>query len=579
MSRSLLPRRLLPAALLPALAVCLALLSSSPAQTPEGTRHALVVGVLDYDHAKLPSLQYTENDAEDLARVLATRGSFSVRVLTTSRGKRSTAKGKKRTEDLPTAANVRAAIKELLAKKKRGDTVLVALAGHGLQLEVKDGDGKRDESFFCPCDAQLNDTDTLIGLTKLFIDLQKCGASVKLLLVDACRNEPGSRAFRSFDASADDLRPASGVAALFSCSSGQRAFETAELPGGRGHGVFFHYVLEGLRGKAKNGRGEVTWGRLAEHVTESVDGAVPELVGGGARQTPHEIKNLQGPPPVLIPAPAKEVVNSAGMKLVRIPKGKFTMGSPAGEMDRSDSEGPQHDVEITKDFYLGVHEVTQKQFREIMGYNPSFFSSDGKGKPGEEYGDDNKPAGGKGKVPGTDTGDFPVENVSWEEAVSFCKRLSERKEEKAAGRKYRLPTEAEWEYACRGGGDRYQVFSFGDSLSSTQANFNGNNPYGGGAKGSYLERTCKAGSYKPNAWGLYDMHGNVYEWCADWHGQDYYGKSPRQDPPGPAGGTDRVVRGGSWTFDGDQSRSALRGWVPPDSRWIDRGFRAVMVPE
>jgi formylglycine-generating enzyme required for sulfatase activity len=108
--------------------------------------------------------------------------------------------------------------------------------------------------------------------------------------------------------------------------------------------------------------------------------------------------------------------------------------------------------------------------------------------------------------------------------------LSELPAEKRAGRKYRLPSEAEVEYACRGGAPSYQVFHIGNSLSSMQANFNGNAPYGGAAKGPDLGRTCKVGSYKPNRFGLYDMHGNVWEWCSDWYGGDYYGKSPRRAP-------------------------------------------------
>jgi hypothetical protein len=278
--------RLLPVALSSSLAVCLGLLGPTSAEAPAGRKHALLVGVRDYDSAKFPKLAYTENDAEDLADVLGKAG-YSVRVLTTSRGAR-------RKADLPTADNLHAAVKALLARRKRPDTVLVALAGHGMQVRVKE----RDESFFCPSDAQVNDTATLLGLTKLFADLDDCGAGVKLLLVDACRNEPGTRGFRNFDTEAVP-RPARGIAALFSCSSGQRAFETDDR-GDRGHGVFFHFVLEGLKGKAKNRDNEVTWGALAEHVTRNVNRTVPKLIGGGAKQTPHEIKNLEGESPVLV---------------------------------------------------------------------------------------------------------------------------------------------------------------------------------------------------------------------------------------------------------------------------------------
>src|SRR5262249_2169205 len=156
-------------------------------------------------------------------------------------------------------------------------------------------------------------------------------------------------------------------------------------------------------------------------------------------------------------------------KLVRIPAGKFCMGSPAEETGHNSDE-EQHEAEITRPFWLGACEVTQAQFKQVTGYNPSHFSVDGKGKEGTNYAWN--PSGGFAKVP-VDTRDFPVENVSWDDAVEFCTKLSALPEEKAAGRKYRLPTEAEWEYACRGGASAYHAFHTGDSLSSTQANFDG----------------------------------------------------------------------------------------------------------
>jgi formylglycine-generating enzyme required for sulfatase activity len=574
------------AALLSSLVAAL-LLDGTQAQTAKGKKYALLVGVRDYDHDALTPLQYTENDVEELAKTLSESGFAFVRVLTTTRGAKKKADG-------PTAANVRAAIKELLAKKTRDDTVLIALAGHGISGTIKEAGKDKDESFFCPSDAQLNDNDTLIGLGQLFRDLGDCGAAVKLLLVDACRNDP--KKGRNVDIDALP-KPPRGTAALFSCSTGERAFETEKL--GKGHGVFFHYVLQGLRGKARNERGEVTWGRLAEYVSDAVSDDVPRIIGGGAKQTPELKVNLRGKSPVLIgpgkagvrkrdegkeePGKAKvvkgwgkTVESSIGMKLVRIPPGKFKMGSPADEKDRYTDE-EQHEVEITKEFWLGVHEVTQKQFKDVMGYNPSYFSTDGEGKAGEKY-EYNKPAGGESSVAGKDTDDFPVENVSWDEAVEFCRRLSARTTEKNSGRKYRLPTEAEWEYSCRGGAPSYQVFHFGDSLSSKLANFDGNYPYGSADKGPDLCRTCKVGQYEKNGFGLHDMHGNVWEWCSDWYGKDDYGKSLRRDPQGPTEGKGRVFRGGSWYVIGLDCRSAIRGGGPPAFRDYYLGFRVALVP-
>ncbi len=258
-----------------------------------------------------------------------------------------------------------------------------------------------------------------------------------------------------------------------------------------------------------------------------------------------------------------EIVNSIGMKFAKIPAGKFVMGSPQSEAERREDEGPQHEVEITKAFYLGVYPVTQAQWRAVMGSNPSWFSASGEGKD---------------SVAGMDTDDFPVESVSWEDAQEFLERLSAQAKNQGKSWKYRLPSEAEWEYACRGGARSYQVFHFGDTLSSTQANFDGNYPYGGAPKGAYLERTSKVGTYPANGFGLCDMHGNVREWCLDWYDKDYYAKSPPCDPLGPAKGSLRVLRGGSWGGHGWDCRSAFRLWDSPGRRFQSFGFRVALVP-
>jgi formylglycine-generating enzyme required for sulfatase activity len=257
------------------------------------------------------------------------------------------------------------------------------------------------------------------------------------------------------------------------------------------------------------------------------------------------------------------ITNSIGMKLVLVKPGTFLMGSPADEKERRPDED-QHEVEITRPFYVGVYEVTQEQYERVMGQNPSHFSSTG---------------GGKDKVKGMDTRQFPVENVLWEEAVGFCRRLSELPEEKEKERTYRLPTEAEWEYVCRGGPffKRSSPPLFGNSLSSTQANFNGNYPYGGAVKGQYLKRPAKVGSYPPNPLGLYDLQGNVWEWCADWYDAEYYKHSPRQDPQGPENGKRRVFHGGSWDFNGGFCRAAFRGHYALGERNVNLGFRVVLA--
>ncbi len=249
--------------------------------------------------------------------------------------------------------------------------------------------------------------------------------------------------------------------------------------------------------------------------------------------------------------------NSLGMKLAYIPVGEFLMGSPGREEARNENEGPQHRVQISKPFYLGVYQVTQEEYQRVMGQNPSWFCGTG---------------GGKAQAAGQDTRRFPVESVSWDEALEFCRRLSAVPGERRAGRVYRLPTEAEWEYACRAG--TTTPFYFDTHLSSTQANFDGNFPYGGGDQGPFLGRTTTVGSYMPNAFGVYDMHGNVWEWCADWFGRDY-AEAPALsiDPQGPPTGSYHIMRGGGWGSHGRNCRAAYRSDFTPAPRFSSYGFR------
>ena len=235
--------------------------------------------------------------------------------------------------------------------------------------------------------------------------------------------------------------------------------------------------------------------------------------------------------------------NNYGIEFVWIPPGNFMMGS--------DEELPVHRMTISQPFYMGKYEVTQAQWHAVMGNrqvlmdNPSYFN-------------------------GCDT--CPVERVSWTDAQEFIQKVNQMND----GYIYRLPTEAEWEYACRAG--TRTLFSFGDSLSSDQANFIGF-PYGAPAKEEvYRGKTTPVGSFQPNAFGLYDMHGNVWEWCQDWY-HDTYAGAPSDGSAWLSGGEQkyRVLRGGSWTSDGADLRSAYRSVSLPDDRRNYIGFRIVAV--
>jgi formylglycine-generating enzyme required for sulfatase activity len=250
-------------------------------------------------------------------------------------------------------------------------------------------------------------------------------------------------------------------------------------------------------------------------------------------------------------------VNPAPNNMVRINGGTFTMGSPANEPQRNSDEA-QRQITVSS-FYMGKYEVTQKEYQEIMGTNPSNFKRD----------------------------NLPVERVSWFDAVEYCNKRSQKEgltpaysisgtgdnrtvtwNKSANG--YRLPTEAEWEYACRAG--TTTPFSTGNNITTSQANYDGSEPYNNNAKGEYRKKTMPVGSFAPNVWGLYDMHGNVREWCWNWY--EYYSSGSQTDPVGPSSGSHRVLRGGSWLDDGWRVRSANRIFITPSGRG-NYGFRLV----
>lgn len=238
----------------------------------------------------------------------------------------------------------------------------------------------------------------------------------------------------------------------------------------------------------------------------------------------------------------EDLGNGVLLEMVAIPGGHFWMGSPKTEAERYDHEGPQHPVEVPA-FLMGKYLVTQAQYEAIMGENPSRFRG----------------------------ANNPVEQVTWDKAKEFCQRLSAK-----TGREYRLPSEAEWEYVCRAG--TTTPFHFGETINTDLANYDGNYTYASGSKGRYRGRTTPVGSFPPNAFGLYDMHGNVWEWCADpWH--DHYNGAPIDGSAWTQGGNDNrsPLRGGSWLLNPNHCRSAYRidGLRGRDLIDDDIGFRVV----
>ena len=233
------------------------------------------------------------------------------------------------------------------------------------------------------------------------------------------------------------------------------------------------------------------------------------------------------------------------LELAWCPAGVFQMGSPADEPEREDDE-QQHQVKISKGYWMGIYPVTQRQYKAVMGNNPSNYD-------------------------GFDS--HPVENVSWFDAKAFCKKALKDAQNVPEGAVFDLPTEAQWEYACRAG--TTTTFHFGNEFNGSQANCDGTRPYGTKQAGPNIDCTCNVGSYAPNAWGLYDMHGNVWEWCNDWYGA--YDNGFVSDPQGAASGTQHSERGGSWRNAAKRCRAAIRRKSEPDQIYDNLGFRVILT--
>ncbi|MGA2258863.1 MAG: formylglycine-generating enzyme family protein [Thermoguttaceae bacterium] len=270
--------------------------------------------------------------------------------------------------------------------------------------------------------------------------------------------------------------------------------------------------------RPETGTGGKTQGVPRETVTTR-----ETTVGGKTQAQPQEI--------------AVDLGQGVKLEMVLIAAGEFTMGSPDSDGNASGDEKPQHRIRITKPFYLGKYLATQEQWEAVMGTNPS-------------------------NVKGPKN---PVENVSWEDCQQFCHMLNAKPH---AGGKFQLPTEVQWEYACRAGSTTYYCFGDEESGLGEYAWYGGN---------SHVQ-THPVGKKKPNAWDLYDMHGNVWEWCQDWYDRGYYATSPTDDPTGPTMGSGRVFRGGGWDYPASSCRSAHRSDGEPGCRNYLLGLRVSLGP-
>jgi formylglycine-generating enzyme len=593
--------------ILPEFIALIGLLNASPlaiAADKSPQRWAMLIGVDEY--AYVHQLKYCVADQEALAKQLIDSGFPADQVFVLD-------DQAKQERFHPFKSNIDAQLELVLGMVHKGDTLVVSFSGHG--ISAKDG-----KSYLLPIDARLTDpAGTMISVDKVYDQLSACPAGLKLMMVDACRNDPFAedekrgvgldpdKSTRGLVAALE--KPPEGISLLMSCGRDQFAREDSDL----GHGVFIHFILEGLSGKAADDDGVVSLMRLADYASRSTEKYVHKKFN--APQTPFFRGDVAGTVELarvdrmrLRPesAPIKQreaITNSIGMKLTLVPAGEFMMGSNETTQQLRDagfslvegkdinSESPRHRVHITQPFLMGTYAVTFGQFRQFVA-ETGYVTETETGKDGQ---------GGTGSIADkkktttmdfdrqfnwrntgwTQTDEHPVVNVTWNDAQAFCDWLS-KKEIKS----YRLPTEAQREYACRAG--TTTRFWTGDSPGSLTGaanvwdqsakeklpnvnvpifNFNDGWPF-----------TAPVGRFKSNSFGLFDMTGNVWEWCQDWFEKDYYATSAADDPKDPESGFYRVTRGCGWDARPVTARVANRGGRTPTARLSNLGFRVVCEP-
>lgn len=563
-------------------------------------RWAIIVGISRYAHASL-NLQYADRDAEALYNLLLTPtgGGFKAEQIC------------KLTNEAATTGNITRALRSFLKKPARDDLVLIYFACHGAPDVDRPGN-----VYLLTHDTDPQDiAGTALPMREIDLSLRENLHSEKVIvLADTCHSAAigGGIGRRSITDDATLMnrylqelsRSRGGIALLTSAEANEVSFEDAKWDR---HGVFTYYLLKGMRGEAdRDGDDVVTVGELFEYVRDNVKRATDNRQHPAIGTNPfdrtmpiaiaphaHPLDSGEQPLTVASPPASRRTIspqvpalqrltfstvtvdpygnahgqhehqaygyteplgNGVNLELVALPAGTFLMGSPETEAERSPCEGPQHWVGISP-FYLGQYPVTQAQWWVVANL------------PKVRLDLDPDPSQFKGNQ-------RPVERISWIEAIEFCQRLSSK-----TGRRYRLPTEAEWEYACRAGST--SPYAMGDTITTALANYRGTDnddfgwsgSYGRGAKGLYRQHTIEIGSFSPNAFGIYGLHGNIWEWCADcWHlsyeGAPSDGRAWMASDK-PLG----VLRGGSWDAHPRDCRSAARDWGHPRLRSNDIGFR------
>ena len=571
---------------------------------------AFVVGVSKYNKDGLTNLRYAHKDANDLASELASHGFEVTKLIGDQAGHEA----------------VRSSLDQFVkttGQLGKQDIVFVSFSGHGVQKLVKQNGSLAEIPFFCVCDTLVNDPATMISLNDVVEILkEKSGCSSNLLIVDACRNNPDKGA-RTLDGSTVRELPTK-ISMLFSSSPGQKSFESEKVK----QGIFTHVLLKGLRGDAANSRGQIQWASLAAYVAEEVPLMVGELVGdANVKQVPNLVSNMVLSPvlvrkdgstrlPLSLQTPFSsrdasvaqsswaahlktELIVQAknGHQMVLIPPGEFGMGNEESVekiiagfsflqgIDKNwFNDAPAHRVELTQPFWLSSTEVTVGQFRSFVQKTGYKTEAERDGKGGEGYDPSQHDVVGDPKYTWKSTGfdqtdRHPVVNVSWNDAMEYCYWLSQE-----TGDNYGLPTEAQWEYACRAG--TQSRYHFGDDPSalvqsanswdaSTKQHFPHKNNQLGENDGAVF--SAVVGRMSANSFGLHDLHGNVVEWCSDKYDQNYYQLSPTKDPAGPDRGSSRVLRGGSWNNIAVNCRSASRYVSIPSFRSNHIGFRVVLT--